>query len=121
MKHTPGPWKVDQLATKNDQQAFINIGGFTRIDILPDSVGFPPETIALSERDSWFEIREQIGIDEANANAKLIASAPDLLWCLSEAVATWEKRHKDENHQIGITPEPFWLTEARLIIRKATE
>ena len=79
MKHTPGPWKVDQLATKNDQQAFINIGGFTRIDILPDSVGFPPETIALSERDSWFEIREQIGIDEANANAKLIASAPDLL------------------------------------------
>jgi hypothetical protein len=59
-KHTPGPW------TAEDEGASVHIAGHDGI---------------------W--VAEVYGIDD-NANARLIAAAPDLLQALTEVVETYD-------------------------------
>jgi len=70
--HTPAPWVVDGLFTEGGHQ--------TRV-AFPDRHGVPSETIAECFY-KWHEashISERISWKNAEANARLIAAAPDLL------------------------------------------
>ena len=90
-QHTPGPWEVHKNVSKKGE-----------LGIIADSA---PCVIAhgMSEKH-WPEI--------ANANARLIAAAPELLAKLSALV-----RRSDN----GDTIEPGWyeIAEARAAIAKA--
>ena len=54
------------------------------------------------------------------ANARLIASAPQLLKALEEYVAEWDFEHASETYQTGLSPEPASLIMAREAIARAT-
>lgn len=81
-KHTPGPWH----ATAN---------GGDDYDARPLMVcgGRDAELIADCRTHDW------IGDDEKVANAKLIATAPDLLARLEQALACFEKWHEIAKHE----------------------
>jgi hypothetical protein len=53
------------------------------------------------------------------ANARLIAAAPDLIEACSEIVAEWDEAHKGEDHRTGIAAEPYGVKLARAAIAKA--
>ena len=74
MKHTQGPWEI--RATRIDDNAFISDIQAPNQDN-PSQSGSNP-TVATT----WY--RPDDG--EAKANARLIASAPDLLECLQNLV-----------------------------------
>jgi len=54
------------------------------------------------------------------ANARLIAAAPDLLDALRELVAEWDTLHADEDHRTGYTLDTYGISAARAAITKAT-
>jgi len=81
--HTPRPWKVDQLADSDDINAFVNAGD-NRIDLQANSP--IPISQKEAENNEWWEIEQQKLIDETNANARLIAAAPDLLAACEKAL-----------------------------------
>jgi hypothetical protein len=95
-KHTPGPWEVVDLPhgivvrtespkkTRFGASRYAAIGGFDRAE---------PDQFA-----------------EAMANARLIASAPDMLEALETIVATERDRHGYH---------PAWTDQARAAIAKA--
>ena len=66
-KHTPGPWYVDTQAKRAD---YIRANG----DELPGTCAIAQ----ICSRGGW---------SESNANARLIAAAPDLLEALIECAA----------------------------------
>ena len=70
MEHTPGPWKLNN-----------NIGHKGELGILADAA---PCIIAIMGNQKAWPI-------EAEANANLIAAAPDLLNALELALATIER------------------------------
>lgn len=71
MTHTPGPWEVGSFSSVN----------------------------AISDTNVKFRIadatNEYIGIDQSDANARLIAAAPELLEALEEIVS--KENHWDGN------------------------
>ena len=92
MEHTPGPWKVST--------------GSVYVD---DGSDYPVTRIAYMDRDGH-DIRPV----ERDANARLIAAAPELLEALEKLV-----RRSDNGDII----EPGWyeIEQARVIIQKARE
>lgn len=89
MKHTPGPWVVDPAVRQ----------GFT--------VYAPKEGFIVGTQDE----EGRYGAIESEANARLIAAAPDLLEALKELVAAAD----------GVNAGPLtWLAKARAAIAKAT-
>lgn len=76
MKHTPGPWKVDiwdySLARPPRKEIVIQSEQFRLAVVDCDFVGDNPYTIA---------------INEAEANATLIAAAPEMLEALKRIIA----------------------------------
>jgi hypothetical protein len=98
MTHTPGPWKI---STKRGPLHDI---GSTDPPAIKDSAG---EYIAVLGGGS-------VHYANANANACLIASAPDLLAALKGFVAYWEG---------GFMPtiKASILQDARAAIAKATQ
>lgn len=79
LKHTPGPWTIDDLSLPS--QKFVRIG---------DNVAHIPQRskgkyYALNQLDK-----------ETQANARLIAKAPDLFSKLHEAISDWPEFDEDE-------------------------
>ena len=87
MKHTPGPWVVDPAVRQ----------GFT--------VYAPKEGFIVGTQDE----EGRYGAIESEANARLIAAAPDLL-ALAERIA----RLPEHGHYLAL------IDEARAAIAKAT-
>lgn len=88
-KHTPGPWVAKTRKTiygfANEVWMFI---GKTE----PRATGY-----------AYFDIQPYSRPEEAEANARLIASAPDLLAACKQFAAAMRKGEK---------PELLWLIEA---------
>lgn len=87
-KHTPGPWVKDRHGQLRSPQG--------------KQVGVWDAGIAWVQRD-----------EESEANARLIAAAPDLLEALKQAVDR-EEYGKEEGDEV-----PQWLLDARAAIAKA--
>jgi hypothetical protein len=96
MKHTPGPWRGYK-----DEGVYVG-DGFEH-PIFETGCGCCTET-TLTEAD-----------------ARLIAAAPDLLEALRQAVDSTPKRYTDQFNAQGdrIAAHPLWVSMARAAIRKA--
>jgi hypothetical protein len=111
-QHTPGPWHVvpdPQWEGKhpNHSHRFIcNVPAFAEV--------YPPTE---GEDDGWQVFHDEVGRTichmtdtvEIEGNARLIASAPELLIALENLLGDWERVH-------GPVPEDH---EARAAIAKA--
>ena len=98
-KHTQGPW----FTGYNDPKVVYPENGHVK-----DHALHPLATVHDFD-------------GEAEANARLIASAPELLAALEEVVAEWDYQHADEDHRTGITSETAGIIFAREAIAKAKE
>ena len=103
-KHTPGPWIAHGLAiyTKDKRPHWI-----TPLD--------PRESLIAEVRDYETSDENSVfdnapSLSEAEANARLIASAPTMLAAL-ERVAEWFKRHGTAETQ-GIACDVFQAIDA---------
>jgi hypothetical protein len=77
-KHTPGPWKVINPATRkniNNTPQIIAMKGMVPLASIPNA----SRVVANLHNGPFAKIREEI-----NANARLIAAAPDLLDALKK-------------------------------------
>lgn len=84
-QHTPGPWEVSRLQTSEESTQVITSEGWHLCNV---------------------------ELDPHEANARLIAAAPDLLAALQKIVSLW-----DENRYDGpVAP----MNDAKLAIAKAT-
>lgn len=74
MAHTPGPWEAKRLT---------------------DGDGEPYETLYMAHIDieGVCMVWAPVGHSEQEANAKLIAAAPELLEALKEVVAISDRKH----------------------------
>lgn len=81
IKHTPGPWSIF-TDEKHKHNAGIEADGFSII-----CIGYPDETPAMDDSGVCGRTEE-----EAQANARLIAAAPDLL----EALEFYALSYTDE-------------------------
>ena len=91
MKHTPGPWKIDTRA----ERLFIDADNFgTVCRFMMD----PPNT--------------SIG-RETEANARLIAAAPDAYDLLKAAIERVELANNECNNIMAA-----WLNDARTVINR---
>ena len=91
MKHTPGPWT-----------SVIRSDG---IEDTPAVTANPFETIAETRRDLY-------SFDECEANARLIAAAPELLAILEE--------YAEYNGDYAASmPDEAWVERVRVVVRKA--
>lgn len=92
-KHTPGPWKIDGPKAMNIQ---CNIHRVINDDRFPAAFVPAWDQPAPGEED---------GTEEARANARLIAAAPDLLEALKalrDAVEASKKMNGREYIDLGI-------------------
>jgi hypothetical protein len=97
-KHTQGEWELSQKAGTNDLCRIKDDRG----GIIADAY--------------W--LGEGRGKDEAEANAKLIAAAPELLEALKNLLKSHRQLSFDANHNLNDTPIEQM---AYLAIKKATE
>jgi len=86
MKHTPGPWEISHTSTKK-------ISSSSRL--------------IIADGDKWvgFAYGTALGVENiemAEANAKLIAAAPDMLEALSQAIELVRKTRysSDETQRV---------------------
>lgn len=94
-QHTPGPWHITRTAR-----------GHVRMIRCERTLPGAIEGLAVAK------IVHAVGFDEEHANARLIASAPDLLQALKASVKSAEHYGADPYQ------EP-WLIDARAAIAKA--
>lgn len=74
-KHTPGPWRVESGTT-------LVWGRCDEDDVSTYGMGIP---VAEAKIGSSWRNGPSVSAEEAEANARLIAAAPDLLAALAEA------------------------------------
>lgn len=96
-KHTPGPWTVISMADKSTYtKQWREIG---------------PGIVAASAYDTtrWGESETVNGVRISEANARLIAAAPQLLAALKEATQTCQcsVRERDSGHRVDCL-NPQW-------------
>ena len=99
-KHTPGPWSIRP------------IGGYP---IIQSETGTLVAKTDCSLNSSNFVM----DIDVSRANARLIASAPELLEALEALLYSSESLRDDCESHDGICSEPASFQQARASIRKA--
>jgi hypothetical protein len=95
-KHTSGPWSVDP------SKSFYVFGP------------------ARLSKQAGLSHGPFICNASSQANAHLIAAAPDLLYALRELVAEFDSRHADEDHRTGYTLDTGGIAAARAAIARAT-
>ena len=104
IKHTPAPWRVSNESPriiKKDYRAIGSDAGF----LIASTMGHD---------NSGFYASEQ----EADANARLIAAAPELYESLADALADYDNWVSDEDnypHEHLVA----WAEKARAAIAKA--
>ncbi len=89
-KHTPGPWEVETLLDESEG----------------DALGFPWHDARITSNGRDVCKLYGVGMEyfrdpEQQANARLIASAPDLLAALKHLLDDWERVHGPipDNHE----------------------
>ena len=97
--HTPGPWVKDYGGTIGAVKAAINDGN----RITP--------TVCTYKRYPHESHAPSISLEEAEANAHLIAASPDLLRMLGHLVSLAEHEIEDKGGQI--------VVDAKSVISKA--
>ena len=105
--HTPGPWRAEAVMSDGPHDiCLVNPVRPTQ------ETGWPVVVASVYGGDDDF----QIGHDEASANARLIAAAPDLLEaCI--AVSEWFDRHADAGL---VQSEIAYLKKIRAAIENAS-
>ena len=83
MKFTQGLWTINRIATKDDPVAYIG-AGINGISLRAESSLCPQEGKELDDQ-SRDEMQAKL-IDECNANACLIAGAPELYEAAKKAL-----------------------------------
>lgn len=106
VKHTPGPWATNRLTINNPED---NAGHLIISADTADKHDSPTYPIVCTLQAKV--INNRLDFKEAEANAKLIAAAPELLEALQN-LTEWAKKA----HPIGYT-----FDEALSAIKKATE
>ena len=104
-QHTSGPW-----------QSKHSPSGDLIIQAIDDARLFPPMVATVS---NWRCDAAEIKL-EAEANARLIASAPELLEALQRLLAVEDERFWKPNNGLAEGGELTDLTAARAAIAKAT-
>lgn len=94
-KHTPGPWLVQE----------------TTVYALNDERN-PANRFTASVDSGWADEKRRISRQEVEANARLIAAAPELLEALSQAVESMQDSGYQNSHVA--------VMAARAAIDKAT-
>lgn len=104
IKHTPGPWRVSSESPRIIQKDYRAIGS---------DAGFLIAS-TMGHDNSGFYASEQ----EADANARLIAAAPELLEALTDAVIDFDNwaAHEDNHPHEHLV---VWVEKARAAIAKA--
>lgn len=97
MSHTPGPWKFTGARAKHDSSAIV--------------FGPKEEWVAAA-----YDFNRYDRDEEVEANARLIAAAPDLL-AMCETISTW-CGSDDGAHCLPF--EPPWYQDLHAAIAKAT-
>jgi hypothetical protein len=101
--HTKSPWLVQIDDDRNDS----SLTTIKVIDGSKESLSHPQGALTLANVQSFAP-----HIKEGIANARLIASAPDLLDALKGAVGYVEMEG-------GYLNDPYWYTDAKCAIAKA--
>lgn len=107
VEHTPGPWRVERGTT-------LVWGDCTITDDHPDHLGVPVADAQLAR--AW--AKGEPTYERAEANARLIAAAPELLEVLKAYVA-WEVEYMTINN-LGDPEKQHNVKWARAVIAKAT-
>jgi len=113
MEHTPGPWEIGGM----DGQYFphVFIGPELRF---PDNSGSFRPNITVNEGPSAEEVAQGIGFGShmgvCQANARLIAAAPDYAEAAELAIACMVMEGDHKNHDV-----PCWLDKMALAHAKA--
>ena len=94
MTHTPGPWKVAKYQVGTVVTNYEPKEGRT--------VGYSCGNDFVADLDDG-KYHKYLDEKEREANARLIAAAPDLLDALKDAVAKLEKDARDTATAFGIT------------------
>lgn len=112
-KHTPGPWKTYGLAiyTEAKRKHWV-------------SPRDPKQSLIANARDNWLDDPENIDdnppfMAEAEANARLIACAPELLEALEAVLFSAEAMKEERDGINGYSGEPESFRVARAAIAKA--
>lgn len=83
MKHTPGPWRVEEGTT-------LIWGDCNPDDTTTFGLGYPIAECKITPSASWAKGPRKY--EEAEANAHLIAAAPELFESLKYMVAVFDQR-----------------------------
>lgn len=110
-KHTPGPWKWQMAGTFDKCQVKAPVeGGYITIADVDTS------HVRIAARLKGIELPPEYSVAADEANARLIAAAPELLEWLEELVMQCSTLSTDAAAQIS----PLALQQCRAAIAKAT-
>lgn len=110
-KHTPGEWGIATIdGGAADDEIVTKVNGCMVNIAAVFGAGEYSEARPSGEHEPHYEVSKE----EAAANARLLASAPDLLEALRAAVSSAEGTAR-RNH----SEAPFWTLGARAAIAKA--
>jgi hypothetical protein len=110
-KHTPGPWTVQNAVT------IMESGSQPRRLIFPPDDN--PDVAIVAELNADPENESEYPIDQLEANARLIAAAPDQHAALVGMAQEFAAYVNDEEDADIKERNTAWLTQARAAIAKA--
>ena len=104
--HTPGPWKMkfEEEFAELDQGFLITMGTFL------DGTDFPYDIHQIVYASNLYPEEERFG--EAQANARLIAAAPDMLKALREFIRVADSEHTVTNRGAAYELAVFAIAKA---------
>lgn len=113
---TPGPWlaKLDQFDFTNEGERYVvfgdpNGGSYGRVALVAPTA----TRVARGKNKTPYNAPD----DERDANARLIAAAPDLLAALEASLTA--NIAPMPKHYRAVGDEPVWAVNARAAIKKA--